>query len=433
MTIDKKHTRTSPAVIKVIGVGGGGGNAVNRMISCDIKSAEFIAINTDLQALNMSTAHRRIQIGSKLTHGQGAGSDPMVGQKAAEESRLAISEAIKDADLVFVTAGMGGGTGTGAAPVVAQIAKEMGKLTVGVVTKPFSFEGKIRMDHAEIGLANLKKNVDTLIVIPNQKLMQVAPNLPLTESFRHADDILRQGVQGISDLIVTPALINLDFADVRTIMQNKGIAHMGIGRGQGDRRTTEAVKRAVQSPLLETSIEGATSVILNIMGSADMTLDETNQAAELVKQVVHPDAHIIFGADVREQLNNEVLVTVIATGFSHKPMAQTVGRVGQAPQTAQGPLSVPVAHKPVANSGPLNVFGGGMGAPVSSQSTFTSTTTTTQQSGFGYPPQRSAPQYHQQPQQRPPQQGSPSIPNTRIKPEVDTADFPEFLKRLSGK
>ena len=309
---DTRNMIKAPAVIVVVGVGGGGNNAVNRMIEADIKSARFIAVNTDLQALAMSKAECRIQIGDKLTHGQGAGADPEKGQKAAEESRQAISESLKDADLVFITAGMGGGTGTGAAPVIASIAKEMGKLTIAVVTKPFAFEGKPRMDHAEIGIANLKKVVDTLVIIPNERLMQYASRIPMVEAFRHADDVLRQGIQGISDLIVTPALINLDFADVCTVMRNSGIAHMGIGRGKGEKRTIEAVKQAVFSPLLETSIEGASKVILNIMGSPDVTLDEIQEATQLVREVVQPGANIIFGADIRESMNEEIMVTIIA-------------------------------------------------------------------------------------------------------------------------
>ncbi|MCL2796528.1 MAG: cell division protein FtsZ [Firmicutes bacterium] len=417
MQINKRDIHSMPAVIKVVGVGGGGGNAVNRMMACNIKSAQFIAVNTDLQALNMSNAHHRIQIGDKLTHGQGAGADPEKGQKAAEESRLAISEAIKDADLVFITAGMGGGTGTGAAPVVAAVAKEMGKLTVAVVTKPFAFEGKVRMDHAEIGIQNLKKVVDTLVVIPNEKLMQVAPKLPIIESFKYADDVLRQGIQGISDLIVTPALINLDFADVCTVMRDKGVAHMGIGRGHGDRRTVDAVKQAVFSPLLETSIEGATSVILNIMGSADMTLEETRQAAELVREVVHPNANIIFGADIRDTLNDEVLVTVIATGFG---AAGTIAPAAPIPTVA--PATEPRAKTeaellrerleggvriPVQDTG-LNVFGGAT-----------------------MPPPRSpepAPQRTSEPV--PPRANPSSIPGTRVRPDDD---FPEFLKRLNNR
>ncbi|MCL2061942.1 MAG: cell division protein FtsZ [Firmicutes bacterium] len=394
----KKDINALPAVIKVVGIGGGGGNAVNRMMACNIKSAQFIAINTDLQALNMSSAHHRIQIGDKLTHGQGAGADPEKGQKAAEESRLAISDALKDADLVFITAGMGGGTGTGAAPIVAGIAKEMGKLTVAVVTKPFAFEGKPRMDHAEIGIANLKKVVDTLVVIPNEKLMQVAPRLPIVESFKYADDVLRQGIQGISDLIVTPALINLDFADVCTVMRNKGVAHMGIGHGKGERRTVDAVKQAVFSPLLETSIEGASSVILNIMGSADMTLEEVSQAAELVREVVHPRANIIFGADIRDALNSEILVTVIATGFGAANLQGTKA------ETANETYGDRLTSVKAARNINLDVFGGEASSPP--------------------------------PQQRPPQNAPRSfagVPSTRVKPDSETSDFPEFLKRLNDK
>ena len=305
-----------PAVIKVIGIGGAGNNAINRMIDAGVKSAQFIGINTDLQDLTMCKAHKRIQIGDKLTHGQGAGADPEKGQKSAEESRLAISDAIKDADLVFITAGMGGGTGTGAAPIVASIAKEMGKLTIAVVTKPFLFEGVKRMSNAEIGIANLSKVVDAIVVIPNEKLMKVASKLSLSDAFKHADDILREGIQGISDLIVTPSSINLDFADVCTVMKDSGVAHMGIGRAKGEKRTIEAVKQAVFSPLLETSIEGATRVILNVIGSRDVTIDEFREVAGLVRGVIHPDANIIFGADMRDSVDEELVVTIIATGFN---------------------------------------------------------------------------------------------------------------------
>ena len=311
-----------PALIKVVGVGGAGNNAVNSMIEAKINSAKFIAINTDLQDLGMSQAETRIQIGDKFTKGQGAGADPEKGQKAAEESKNAIASAIKDADLVFITAGMGGGTGTGASPVIASIAKEMGKLTVAVVTKPFAFEGKPRMANANIGIENLKKVVDTIVIIPNEKLMEFVPNLPIKDAFRHADDVLRQGIQGISDLIVTPALINLDFADVCTVMRNSGVAHMGIGRGKGEKRVLEAVKRAVFSPLLETSIEGASKIILNVMGSPDMTLNEINEATSLVREVVQPNANIIFGADIRETMKEEIMVTMIATGFDSPAAGQ---------------------------------------------------------------------------------------------------------------
>ncbi len=303
--------------IKVIGVGGGGNNAVNRMVNANIKSAEFIAVNTDKQALLMSKAQHRVQIGEKLTRGLGAGADPEVGLKAAEESREVLSEMLKDTDLVFITAGMGGGTGTGAAPIIANIAKELGALTIAVVTKPFVFEGKRRMDNAEKGIKELKGVVDTLVVIPNDKLLKIVPKgTPIIEAFRTADDVLRQGIQGISDLIVTPSLINLDFADVKTIMKNKGLAHMGVGYGKGDNRTIEAVRQAVSSPLLETTIEGATGIILNIKGGIDLTLEEVYEAAALVKEVVDPSCNIIFGSGIDENMEESVEITVIATGFS---------------------------------------------------------------------------------------------------------------------
>lgn len=314
---DELDENTPICKIKVVGIGGGGNNAVNRMIYAGITSAQFVAINTDKQALLMSKAPSRLQVGEKLTRGLGAGADPEIGRKAAEESRELIEEILKDTDLVFVTAGMGGGTGTGAAPVVASIAKEMGILTIAVVTKPFRFEGKKRMENAENGIKELKNVVDTLVVIPNDKLLTIVPkNTPIIEAFKTADDVLRQGIQGISDLIVTSSLINLDFADVKAIMKNKGLAHMGLGRGKGENRTIEAVRQAVSSPLLETTIEGATGIILNIKGSPNLTLDEVYESADLVKEVVDPSCNIIFGSGIDPKMEDEVEITVIATGFS---------------------------------------------------------------------------------------------------------------------
>lgn len=304
------------ASIKVIGVGGGGNNAVNRMISAGLKGVEFIAVNTDKQALHMSLAPLKIQIGDKLTKGLGAGANPEVGKKAAEESKDQIAEALKGADMVFITAGMGGGTGTGAAPVVAQAAKELGILTVGVVTKPFVFEGRKRLLHAESGIEELKSKLDTLVTIPNERLLQVVEKkASIIDAFKIADDVLRQGVQGISDLITIPGLVNLDFADVKTIMLDTGLAHMGVGKGSGENRATEAAKQAIHSPLLETSITGATGVLLNITGGPNLGLFEVNEAAELVSQAADPDANIIFGAVIDEKLQDELRITVIATGF----------------------------------------------------------------------------------------------------------------------
>ncbi|MCI7583620.1 MAG: cell division protein FtsZ [Eubacteriales bacterium] len=305
------------ARIRVIGVGGGGNNAVDRMIDAGIKSAEFVAMNTDYQALIRSKAELKIQLGAELTKGLGAGADPSIGEKAAQESIEQIKEVLQDNDLVFITAGMGGGTGTGAAPVVASLAREMGILTVAVVTKPFNFEGKRRMENAEKGIENLRQYVDTLVIIPNEKLLSVVPKgTPIVKAFQVADDVLRQGIQGISDLIVNPALINLDFNDVRTVMSNKGLAHMGIGCGEGENRTLEAVRQAVQSPLLETDIEGATGVIINVTGGLDISLSEVAEASKLVQDVVDSSANIIFGAGVDEELGDKVVVTIIATGFN---------------------------------------------------------------------------------------------------------------------
>jgi len=309
------------AAIKVIGVGGGGNNAVNRMIAAGLNGVEFISVNTDAQALMHSQAPYRIQIGEKLTKGLGAGANPEIGEKAAQESREEIIAALRGADMVFVTAGMGGGTGTGAAPVVAECAKEVGALTVGVVTKPFSFEGRRRQGQAEIGTAKLKEKVDTLITIPNDRLLQVADKrTSMIDAFRIADDVLRQGVQGISDLIAVPGLINLDFADVKTIMTDTGSALMGIGYGSGDNRAVTAAEAAIKSPLLETSIEGAKGVLLNITGGPSLGLLEVNEAAAIISDAVDPEANIIFGAVIDEEFQDEVRVTVIATGFDGKPI-----------------------------------------------------------------------------------------------------------------
>lgn len=306
------------AQIKVIGCGGGGNNAVNRMIIEGLKNVEFIAINTDKQALALSKASQKIQIGDKLTKGLGAGANPEIGKKAAEESKDEIAQAIKGADMVFITAGMGGGTGTGAAPVVAEVAKSMGILTVGVVTKPFPFEGRKRMLHAESGIKSLKDGVDTLVTIPNERLLTIVDKkTTLVEAFKLADDVLKQGVQGISDLITIPGLVNLDFADVRTVMVDKGLAHMGVGRGAGDTRASDAAKQAISSPLLETSIVGATGVLLNVTGGADLGLLEINEAAQVVQEAADPDANIIFGAVIDEDLKDEIRITVIATGFEN--------------------------------------------------------------------------------------------------------------------
>ena len=315
------------ATIKVIGVGGAGNNAVNRMIEAGIKGVDFIAVNTDRQALQKSKAGTKIQIGEKITRGLGAGANPDIGAQSAEENKSEIAETLRGADMVFVTAGMGGGTGTGAAPIVAQAAKEMGILTIGVVTKPFTFEGKKRLSQAERGIESLKGKVDSLVVIPNDKLLQIIDRkTSINEAFRMADDVLRQGVQGISDLIAVTGTVNLDFADVKTIMLNTGMAHMGIGRASGENRAEDAAKQAVQSPLLETSIEGARGVIINITGGEDLGLHEVNTAAELVQRSVDPEANIIFGTVTDPEMKDEIQITVIATGFE-KPESRNSSSV----------------------------------------------------------------------------------------------------------
>src|SRR5438105_6242332 len=311
------RTLEGNARIKVVGVGGGGSNAVNRMIRSKLRGVEFIAVNTDLQALNSSDAQVKMHVGRKLTRGLGAGGDPTKGADAAEESRPELEKLLHDCDMVFVTAGMGGGTGTGAAPVIAEIARSSGALTIGVVTKPFRFEGVKRQKAAEEGTAQLQSRVDTLITIPNERLMQVIDKkTPIADAFRIADDVLRQGVQGISDLITYPGLINLDFADVKAIMSGQGQALMGIGFGSGDTRAADAARDAVASPLLETTIAGAKGILLNVTGGPDLTLYEVNEAAQLVSESADPDAHIIFGTVIDEHMKGEVKITVIATGFT---------------------------------------------------------------------------------------------------------------------
>ena len=322
------------ANIKVIGVGGAGGNAINRMIAEDVKGVEFIAANTDLQALNASNAETKIQLGPKLTRGLGAGSNPEIGQKAAEESEEAIGAALQGADMIFVTAGMGGGSGTGAAPIVAKIAKDQGALTVGVVTRPFTFEGPKRAKNATEGIAQLKEHVDTLVIIANNRLLEIVDKkTPMLEAFHAADNVLRQGVQGISDLITSPGYVNLDFADVKTVMANQGSALMGIGSATGENRTVEATKKAISSPLLEVNISGAKQVLLNITGGPDLSLFEAQDASQIVADAAKDDVNIIFGTSINEELGDEVVVTVIATGIeedqrresSRRPAAQTRG------------------------------------------------------------------------------------------------------------
>ncbi len=304
------------AVIKVVGIGGGGVNAVNRMIEAGLRGVEFIAVNTDAQTLLMSDAEVKMDIGRETTRGLGAGSDPEVGRGAADEHRDEIEEILKGADMVFIASGEGGGTGTGGAPVVAEIARNLGALTIGVVTRPFGFEGRKRATQADVGITELKKAVDTLIVVPNDRLLQVSdPNTPMVDAFRMADQVLYQGVDGITSLITTPGLINLDFADVKTVMTGAGSALMGIGLGSGEDRAEEAAKAAISSPLLESSIDGAKGVLLSIAGPTDLTLHEVNKAADAITRVAHPDANIIFGAVVDDALGEEVRVTVVAAGF----------------------------------------------------------------------------------------------------------------------
>ena len=336
--------------IKVIGVGGGGNNVVNRMVRSGTKGVEFVAVNTDKQALNVSSATYKIQIGEKLTHGQGAGSDPEVGRKSAEESRNQIAKALEDTDMVFITAGMGGGTGTGAAPVVAEIAREQGVLTVGVVTKPFGFEGQKRMRAAEAGIEQLRGKVDSLVIIPNERLKYATDQkITFRNAFEIADDVLRQAVQSISDLIRDTGFINLDFADVTAVMKDAGLAHMGVGRAAGKGKAEEAARMAISSPLLETSINGAKGVLINVTGSMDIGLEEVEQAATLVQQAVHPDALTIFGATFDEELDDEIRVTVIATGFESNDQqeAPAAPAAADTQQPTQDDAAAPAAPQPL--------------------------------------------------------------------------------------
>lgn len=376
---------SSVAQIKVIGVGGGGGNAVNRMVDSGVSGIDFWSINTDAQALTHAKSLKRLQIGQKITRGLGAGGNPAIGQKAAEESRDEIAQALQGADLVFITAGMGGGTGTGAAPVVAEIAKDLGCLTVGVVTRPFKFEGRRRTIQAEEGISALQSRVDTLLIIPNNQLLNViAPETPMQEAFRIADDVLRQGVQGISDIITIPGLVNVDFADVRAVMADAGSALMGIGVGSGKSRAREAAIAAISSPLMESSVEGAKGVVLNITGGHDLTLHEVNAAAEAIYEVVDPNANIIFGAVIDEQLQGEIRITVIATGFSADP------------HQAEAPQAIPTAAR------------------------------------RGFPPIPQPRQGEAQPQaqaQPPRPQPQPPTPQPPQRPNQTGLDIPEFLQR----
>ena len=336
------------AQIKVIGVGGGGNNAVDRMIEKGLDGVEFITVNTDHQALARSGAPTKIQIGEKMTRGLGAGANPEIGTKSAEESKDEILDAIKGADMLFITAGMGGGTGTGAAPVIASIAKEQGILTVGVVTKPFSFEGRKRMINAEKGIAELKQSVDTLVVIPNDKILQVIDKkTTMVDAFSKADDVLQQGVQGITDLISNPGIINLDFADVRTIMNNKGVAHMGIGHATGENRAEEAVKYAISSPLLDTSIDGARCVLVNMCGGESLGLMEANVGMGLIREAVDPDAEIIFGTSINENLGDEIIITVIATDFQNHDVSLNNFRPVQAQVAPQPQREERVIQQPM--------------------------------------------------------------------------------------
>lgn len=397
------------AHIKVIGVGGGGSNAVNRMIEAGVKGVEFITVNTDAQALVHSQAPTTLRIGDKLTKGLGAGGNPQVGSKAAEESSESLFDSLRGADMIFVTAGMGGGTGTGASPIIAQIAREVGALTVGVVTKPFDFEGNRRKAIAEQGIAMLKEHVDTLITIPNQRLLQtVDKNTPFLEAFRTADDVLRQGIQGISDLITRTGIINLDFADVKSIMQEAGSALMAIGRGSGESRMVDAARMAIESPLLEISINGATGVLYNVTGGLDLGMVELDEAARIIAEAADPDANIIFGATIDESMGKDVQITLIATGFDEaRGKVRSIGSVGSGGRTGTGfnqPFSQNFGNLPPARQQP--------------------TPAERQESSPGRPQQQPAYQDDQQELG-----GRPQPPAQR----GDDYEFPPFIRRLRNQ
>ncbi len=442
-------TMSGRAKICVIGVGGAGNNAVNRMIEAGITSAEYIAVNTDAQILACNKAKTKIQIGGQRTKGLGAGAEPEIGREAAEESKEELSRVIEGTDLLFITAGMGGGTGTGAAPVIAKIAKDKKILTVAVVTKPFEFEGKRRMDNAIKGIENLRKYVDTIVIIPNEKIREVVPkNATMTEALRVADEVLKQGIRGIADLIVTPALINLDFADVRTVLKDRGDAHMGVGVAKGENRIIDAVRLAVNSPLLETTIEGATGVILNIVGGPDLTLDEVTKAAQLIHGVVDYSANIIFGACVDENVQDEVEVTVIATGFRATENTDAVRAAFAAqPQPERAPEAYEQPAQPQPAAQP--VYQTAEPYAQSSQ-TYESPLRQPQQpyasDPYKQPAQPYAANAYQQPAQpqaqpyaangyQQPVQPQAQQPAPEAKPEEDAREkrLPPFVRRMLGK
>lgn len=425
---DKELPTENFAQIKVIGVGGGGSNAVNRMIQSGVKGVDFIAVNTDAQALLKSDAPTRIRIGDKLTKGLGSGGNPDTGRRAADESSEELFEVLKGADMVFITAGMGGGTGTGAAPVVAQISREIGALTVGVVTKPFLFEGARRRQAADAGIEALKEQVDTLITIPNDRLLQIAEKkTTMQEAFRIADDVLRQGIQGISDLIIEPGMINLDFADVKSIMQLAGSALMAIGRGTGDTRCVDAARQAIDSPLLEISIEGAKGVLFNITGGADLGILEVNEAATIIKEHADPDANIIFGAVIDPEMGSDVKITLIATGFDaiRRPEMRVgyegIKRTGYSTTSQQQhyPQQQPEPHQsqPYGNNGQGQGQGQGQNRPPADYGT------------PGQPPARTADQMPRQTPQRQPSYSNPQSPANNS----DDLDLPPFLQHKQNR